>query len=258
GHAGTFAAQGYRLAGVTVEHGTRAMGEAAARWRETAAATEAGAHRAHGWLQEQYAGVTASSSRVLGAVAGLVSPQARRDLHARAELLEAQGRELQTQSRVDAAQALQQGRSSSGAIRLGAGAAGAGLHEDIARIGARARERIGAASTSLDATLDAVGDRVAGVTARAPLAGAALGGTTGLLAGAAVSYRPGTPWTAYSVQGTVELARQTGPAIHEALQRHGMASAVIPSLDGEIARQETTARALLRAQERDRPGQRQD
>src|SRR5690606_4646753 len=58
GHAGTFAAQGYRLAGVTVEHGTRAMGEVAARWRETAAATEAGAHRAHGWLQEQYAGAT--------------------------------------------------------------------------------------------------------------------------------------------------------------------------------------------------------
>ena len=97
-----------------------------------------------------------------------------------------------------------------------------------------------------------MGDRVAGVTARAPLAGATVGGTTGLLIGAAVSYRPGTPWTAYSVQGTVELARQAGPAMHESLQRHGMASAVIPSLDGEIARQEEAARALLRVQEPER------
>ncbi|MGY1408187.1 hypothetical protein ACW5EG_01190 [Luteimonas sp. A611] len=252
GHAGTFAAQGYGLAGVTVEHGTRAMGEVAARWRETAAATEAGAHRAHGWLQEQYAGATASGSRVLGAVAGLVSPQLQRDLETRAEQQEAQGRELLAQSRAEAAQALQQGRGSAGAIRLGAGSIGAALHDDIARVGERARERVGAAATGVDATLDGVGDRVAGVTSRAPLAGATVGGTTGLLVGAAVSYQPGTPWTAYSVQGTVELARQAGPAMHESLQRHGMASAVIPSLDGEIARQEEAARALLRAQERER------
>ena len=250
GHAGTFAAQGYRLAGMTVEHGTRAMGEVAARWRETAAATEAGAHRVHGWLQEQYADATARGSRVLGAVAGLVSPQARRDLEARAGLQEAQGRELQAQSRLDAAQALQQGRSAAGAIRLGAAAVGVAVKEGIAGTGERTRARLDAVGTALDATLDGVGDRVAGVTARAPLAGAALGGTSGLLVGTAVSYQPGTPWTAYRMQGTVELARQAGPALHESLQRHGMASAVIPSLDGEIARQEDVARGLLRAHER--------
>ena len=254
GQAGTFAAQGYRLVGVTVEHGTRAMGAAAAQWQEIRAEAEAGAHRAYGWVRERHADAVAGGTRMLGAAAGLASPQARRDLDAVAGLREARGQELSAQSLAEAAQVLQQGRASAATIRLVADLAATTVRDDFRQTGERVRAHLATAGTALDAGLEATGDGIAGVTARAPLSGAALGGTTGLLVGSAVAYRPGTPWTAYSVQGTVQLARQTGPAVHEALERHGMATAMIPSLDAEIARQEQAARALLLAQERERPG----
>src|SRR5690606_225075 len=103
GQAGTFAAQGYRLVGVTMEHGTRAMGAAAAQWQEIRAEAEAGAHRAYGWVRERHADAVAGGTRMLGAAAGLASPQARRDLDAVAGLREARGQELSAQSLAEAA-----------------------------------------------------------------------------------------------------------------------------------------------------------
>src|SRR5690606_31142855 len=51
--AGTFSGHGYRVAGITVERGTQALGEAAAQWRETRAQAGAFAWRANAWLQER-------------------------------------------------------------------------------------------------------------------------------------------------------------------------------------------------------------
>src|SRR5690606_7382626 len=48
-------------------------------------------------------------------------------------------------------------------------------------------------------------------------------------------------------RSTVHLVREAAPALHEAVERHGMATAVIPSLDAEIARREQAARAFLDA-----------
>ncbi|MGJ4802873.1 hypothetical protein [Luteimonas sp. SDU82] len=251
--AGTFAAEGYRVGGTTFAHGTRCAGELAAQWRELGASVEADVHDARGWVQERQGQVAAGGWRVLAAVAGVVSPEARRDLERQADASLAQAGTLAAQARAEAGQARTQGQVSAGAIRLASRSMGEAMYANAREAGETMKLRLAVAGTVVDAVLDAGGQRVEAVTARAPLAGATLGGTQGMLLGGAVAYRPGSPWTGYDVHGTVELARQAGPALHEALQRHGMDSAMIPSLDGEIARQEEAARALLRMRGRDAP-----
>ncbi|MGJ4729877.1 hypothetical protein [Luteimonas sp. SDU101] len=253
GQAGTFAAEGYRAGGTTFAHGTRSAGELAAQWRELGASVEAGVHDTRGWVQERQGQAAAGGWRVLAAVAGVVSPQARRDLERQADASLAQAGTLAAQARAEAGQARAQGQVSADAIRLASRSMGEAMDANAREAGETMRLRLAVAGTVVDAVLDAGGQRVEAVAARAPLAGAALGGTQGMLLGGAVAYRPGSPWTGYDVHGTVELARQAGPALHEALQRHGMDSAMIPSLDGEIARQEEAARALLRMRGRDAP-----
>ena len=253
GQAGTFAADGYHASGITFAHGTRTTGELAAQWRELAASLEAGVHEGRSWLQARQGEVAAGGWRALGAMAGVVSPQAQRELEARAAASVERAATLSTQARTGAEQALARGQASAGTIRLAAQSAGDGMELRARENGEQVKLRLAMAGTVVDAVLDASGDRIEAIAARAPLSGAALGGTTGLLVGGAVAYRPGSPWTGYDIQGTVRMANEAGPALQEALQRHGMASAMIPSLDGEIARQEQAARALLDARGREAP-----
>src|SRR5690606_6935555 len=89
------------------------------------------------------------------------------------------------------------------------------------------------------------GARIDATTQRAPGAGAGLGATTGFLVGSIATHAPNHPAGAAGVRGTIRLARNAGPALQEGLERHGMATAVIPSLDAEIARRERAARELL-------------
>ncbi len=250
GQAGTFAAEGYRSGGITFAHGMRGTGELAAQWRELGAALEAGVHEGRSWLQARQGEAVAGAWRALGAVAGGVSPRTRRELEERGEASVERAAALAAQARLEAEQARAQGQASAGTIRLAAQSIGDAAEARTRENGEQVKLRLAVAGTVADAVLDASGDRIGAITARAPLSGAALGGTTGLLVGGAVAYRPGSPWTGYDVQGTVRLAREAGPALQEALQRHGMASAMIPSLDGEIARQEQAARALLDARRR--------
>lgn len=250
GQAGTFAAEGYRSGGITFAHGMRGTGELAAQWRELGAALEAGVHEGRSWLRAREGEAVAGAWRALGAVAGVVSPRTRRELEERGEASVERAAALVAQARLEAEQARAQGQASAGTIRLAAQSIGDAAEARARENGEQVKPRLAVAGTVADAVLDAGGDRIGAITARAPLSGAALGGTTGLLVGGAVAYRPGSPWTGYDVQGTVRLAREAGPALQEALQRHGMASAMIPSLDGEIARQEQAARALLEARRR--------
>ncbi|WP_202839646.1 hypothetical protein [Luteimonas saliphila] len=121
------------------------------------------------------------------------------------------------------------------------------MQGDIERAGASTRGQLARVGAQLEAGLDATGERILGVAGRAPAAGAALGGTTGMLAGTVVTCGPGDPFTAIDVASTVCLVQQAKGSVHEAVERHGMASAVIPSLDSEIARREQAARELLQS-----------
>jgi hypothetical protein len=242
---GTFAETGYRMAGVTVDRGVQLVGETAAQGRQVAGNVEAFSHQAQGWLLEHGDNTRAAGLRVFGTVVGMVSESGRRSLEERAESLEARGGQAREQARDDAAAALERGQASAATIRGHAGSAGAAAREALGGIGAGHRDALVYMGGRLDAGLDVVGNRISTVTSQAPAGGAVLGGTTGALVGATVTYHPNNPFTAYNMASTVELVRQAGRGVEESVARHGMQSAMIPSLDHDIAQREQAARAML-------------
>ena len=84
----------------------------------------------------------------------------------------------------------------------------------------------------------------------APTAGAGLGGLSGVITGGAMTFDPRAPHGVRNWAGTIELLREAGPGLSEAVERHGMASAVIPSLERHVAEQEAAARQMLREYDR--------
>ena len=90
-----------------------------------------------------------------------------------------------------------------------------------------------------------IGARVTSTTAHAPTLGAGLGGVTGVLAAGTLTFDPKTPRGQANWSGTIELVREMAPGVVEAVGRHGMGSAMIPSLERHIGEQEAAARALL-------------
>lgn len=253
---GTFAETGYRMAGVTVDRGVQLVGETAAQGRQVAGNVEAFGYQAQGWLQERGDNTRAAGLRVFGAMVGVVSESGRRSLEQHADSLDARGEQARAQAQQQAAAALERGQSSAVAIRGHAGSTGAAARDALDGMGAGQRAALVFVGERLDAGLDVVGNRISTVTAQAPAGGAVLGGTTGALVGATVTYHPTNPFTAYNMASTVELVRQAGRGVEESVARHGMQSAMIPSLDHDIAQREQAARGLLqRAGERDGGGQ---
>lgn len=159
--------------------------------------------------------------------------------------LEARARQARTEAVAAAADALERGRADAGRYRLVADAVGAALAGDLDRHGASVRGGVHRTGDAVSDALHATGARIDATTQRGPGAGARLGATTGFLVGTVATHAPNHPAGALGLHGTVRLARQAGPALDEGLARHGMATAVIPSLDAEIARRERAARELL-------------
>lgn len=242
---GTFAETGYRMAGVTVDRGVQLAGETAAQGRQVAGNVEAFTQQAQGWLQERGDNARATGLRVFGTLVGVVSESGRRSLEQQADSLDARGEQARARAREEAAAAVERGQSSAAAIRGHAGSTGAAAREALGGIGAGHRDALVFVGERLDAGLDVVGNRVSTVTSHAPAAGAVFGGTTGALVGAAVTYHPNNPYTAYNMASTVALVRHAERSVGESVSRHGMQSAMIPSLDHDIAQREQAARASL-------------
>uniref|UniRef100_UPI0005BCA8AE hypothetical protein n=1 Tax=Luteimonas huabeiensis TaxID=1244513 RepID=UPI0005BCA8AE len=239
--------------GATVQSGVQAAGEAAATVRQARAGAEALVDHGQGWAQYQGARAGAAGLRGLGSLVGLVSDSARQDLEARAERLAAQGEQARERNRGEAAAALAQGQAEAGAWRASAAAAGTGAREALQQAGAAHRGALVYVGERLDAGLEVAGARIAGVAARAPTVGATMGGTTGFIGAAGVTYHPGLGGGA-NVYSTVRLAAEAREGVQEAVGRHGMGTAMIPSLEREIAQREQAARELL---QREREASRQ-
>lgn len=248
-HAGDFAGQGYRVAGITIDHGVRNGGELAAQWREYRANAEALALRVGGAMEARVYSIGTTGARGVHWIAGGLPGGLGRDMQERsgelAASLEARARQARTEAVAAAADALERGRADARRYRLVADAVGAALAGDLDRHGASVRGGVHRTGDAVSDALHATGARIDATTQRGPGAGARLGATTGFLVGTVATHAPNHPAGALGLHGTVRLARQAGPALDEGLARHGMATAVIPSLDAEIARRERAARELL-------------
>src|SRR5690606_122076 len=152
--AGDFAGLGYRVTGITIDHGVRTGGELAAQWRELRANAEAVALRAGGALEARVNAAGAGGARGIhwvagglpGGGAGRAGPGAG----------------------AAAADALERGRADAGRYRLIAGAVGAALAEDLDRQGASVRRGMQRAGEAVGGVLQDSGARIDATTQRAP------------------------------------------------------------------------------------------
>lgn len=249
--AGNFAGQGYEVVGVAIDHGLRTGGELAAQWRELRADAEASVRRAGGALEANANARGADVARGISWVASRLPWELGRNAQTHAsqaaEMLD--GRAVQAQARAedDAANSLARGRAAAAVYRIVAAAAGSELADDLSRQGATVRLALHGVGNAVEDGFRDTGRRLDEVTSRAPAAGATVGATTGVLVGTVGSHFPHLGDGGRGVRSTVHLVREAAPALHEAVERHGMATAVIPSLDAEIARREQAARAFLDA-----------
>lgn len=249
---GQVAERGYQYTGATVDIGTRAAGEVAAHARQAGAGLEALGDHGRGIAQQAGSRVEGAMWRGVAGIAGIFSDSARDDLEARASQAEAQGDAARMRSQVAADDAIARGATDAAGWRNAAGAAGQDARQSIEQFGAGRRQAYVYVGQQLDSGAEVAGAEITRVTSHAPVAGAALGGTTGFIAGGVVTYNPGTPYGALNLASTVRLATEAGRGVQESLGRHGMDSAMIPSLDRVIAEQEQAARAQLQQREAER------
>lgn len=100
------------------------------------------------------------------------------------------------------------------------------------------------AGATIDKGVDLAAHHVATTTAQAPSVLASAGGIIAGLQSTSRHYVP-TPITLENsghIIDTKRLYERIGPAVGEAVQRHGMQGTVIPSLDAELLKQEAAAR----------------
>lgn len=102
----------------------------------------------------------------------------------------------------------------------------------------------------VDSGYDLAASHVKGVSSHAPAVLATVGGLGAGITTAAATHVPAGP-PPLALHNLTNLARsarlidELGPSFAESAARHGMADTVIPSLDAELSKQETRARALL-------------
>lgn len=243
--------RGWTDASVVLGQGTHALGEFAARARMAGAHGAAAIDHAQGHAQAGVAQAGASVLRRVGAGAGLVSDDGRAAMETRANRIESAGEGALERNRSEAAAAIGQGQAAAQGRRDAAGAIAGGIQAGAEAIGVQARTQLVYVGERLDAGLEVAGARITQVTRHAPTAGAGLGGVSGVIAGGALAFDPRTPPGVRHWSGAIELVREAGPAMTEAVGRHGMASAMLPSLERHIAEQEKAARTLLQEQEQE-------
>lgn len=238
--------------GAALNHGAWMIGEVTAHARMAGAQIDAAIDQGQGLAQHGIAQARASALRGAGQLAGLFSDTWREDIEARAQRIEADGTVALQRNQQEAAAALAQGRSDAQARREAAATIGQGLQSSSTAAGAQARDGLVYVGEQLDAGLTVIGTQITATTSHAPTLGAGLGGTTGVLVGGAVTFNPQTPQGLVNLHATVQLVREAGPGVAEALARHGMDSAVIASLDRHVATHEDAARRLLQQARQER------
>ncbi|MDR7194772.1 hypothetical protein [Luteimonas terrae] len=250
GVAGEHLDRSWSGAGLVLSRSAQAMGEFSAQARLVGAHGAAAIDHAQGLAGAGIASARGSLLRSAGDAAGVWSEAWRDGLHAHAERVEAAGDAMLDRNRGEAAAALEQGRTAAQARRDVAGAIAAGVQVGADAFGAQARNQLVYVGERLDAGLEVAGAQLTRVTAHAPTAGAGLGGLSGVVVGGTLTFDPRTPHGRQHWSGAIELVREGGPALSEAVGRHGMDTAVLASMERHIAEQEAAAKALLR--ERDR------
>ncbi|MGO3128221.1 MAG: hypothetical protein ACTIJY_09125 [Luteimonas sp.] len=244
--AGAHIDRTWQGAGVVLSQGTQAMGEFTAQARMVGAHGTAAIDHAQGWAQAGVASARGGLLRNVGDAAGVFSEAWREGLHARAGRIEAEGDAALDRNRVEAAAAIEQGRAAAQNRREVAGAIADGVQAGTGAVGTQARSQLVYVGERLDAGFEVMGAQLTQVTSHAPTAGAGLGGLGGAIVGGALTFDPRTPRGFQNWSGAIELAREAGPALSEAVGRHGMESAVLPSLERHVAEQEAAAREMLR------------
>ena len=245
GAGGLHLEQTFKGAGVALQHGALGLGEFSAQARMVGAQAEAAMAHAQGWAQSTAARAEGGLLRTLGQATAAVSDVWREHLEAEAQRVDAAGDAALARGHADAASAIERGGHEAQLRRAFAGEVGGHLRAETEAAGARGRDHLVYVGDRLDAGLEVVGARITSTTAHAPTLGAGLGGTTGVLTAGAVTFNPGTPWGRLNWSGAIELVREASPGVVEAVERHGMGSAMIPSLERHIGEQEAAARALL-------------
>ncbi len=235
----------YSGAGVVLNQASQAVGEVNAYMRMGGAQVEAALDRGWGWAQYNLAQARGGILGRMGEAVGYVSGSAGEGLEARADRVVADGHAARERGRADAADALARGRSDARGARETAAVAGQVLESAAGAAGRQTREGLVYAGERLDAGLDVVGDRITRSTSHAPTVGAGVGGTAGVIVGGALLFDPRTPHGAANWYGTIALTQEASPGLQESVGRHGMDSAMLPSMDRHIAEQERAARELL-------------
>lgn len=248
--AGAHIDRTWQGAGIVLEQRTQAIGEFTAQARMVGAHGAAAIDHAQGWAQSGVANAREGLLRSAGDAAGVLSEAWREGLHTRAGRIEAEGDAALERNRSEAAAAIEQGRVAAQGRRDVAGAIAEGVQTGTGAVGALARSQLVYAGERLDAGFEVAGAQLTQVTAHAPNAGAGLGGLSGVIVGGALRFDPRTPSGIQHWSGAIVLVREAGPALSEAVGRHGMESAVLPSLERHVAEQDAAAREMLR--ERDR------
>lgn len=255
--AGLHIEQRYTGAGRALDHGAQAVGEATAQARLAGAHARAAVDQAGGWAQYSAAQAQGGILRALGAAAGTASDSWQQGLETHAGHIEAAGVAARDRSRDAAAAAIGQGRLDASGRRELADAIARQLRSGADAVGAHTREHLVYVGDRLDAGFEVVGGHLARTTSHAPTLGAGIGGVTGAVTGGALTFDPRTPRGIRHWSGTIELMREAGPGIAEAVGRHGIGSAVLPSLERHVAEQEAAARALLQRERNVARGARQ-
>lgn len=159
------------------------------------------------------------------------------------------GEAAQRRNAEEAAEAARRAQTDAAAIRDHARAATEEVARNLAAVGAVRRDVIAGPGRVADVSLDAAGRTVESVSGRAPTLGAAAGGVVAGTVTAGAQYHPQNPAMAFNLARTVALARTAGPAVAEAVQRHGIEESAHPSLSHRIGQEQASARALLRTLE---------
>lgn len=129
------------------------------------------------------------------------------------------------------------------------------IHHDGQWVAGKLQNGFATAGAHVDRGYDLAASHVKGITAKAPIVLATVGGATAGIGAAAATHVPtgNLPQDLVRLQNldkSERVIRGMMPAFGEATARHGMDPTVIPSLDSALMKQEAAARTLIEQQSR--------
>lgn len=237
---GEAAAARVRAAGALGKVAVALGGETLARQREAAGRIESWFEEWQGRAQAAAANGGADLLRRLGR-SSLVPEGVRDWAERKAVSWERVGRDALREHAREAAETRRDAAEDARAVRAVAADAIVTLERVTVTAAGEERERPVRAGEQADATLDRAARGLRAGASRLPTAGAAAGAA---LAGGIGAASKANPIDGLSLSG---LARHAGPSGAEALDRHGMAATVLPSLQRQVQAAEDAARSWLRA-----------